>query len=62
MQALLDTQQAADLLNMSKSWMETLRSEGRGPHVVRLGHKAMYRLTDLEKFIEDNLEQKSMTK
>ena len=62
MQALLDTQQAADLLNMSKSWMETLRSEGRGPHVVRLGHKAMYRLTDLEMVIEDNLEQKSMTK
>lgn len=60
--ALLDTQQAADYLNMSKSWMETARSQGRGPHVVRLGHKALYRVEDLDAFIEGNLEPKTMKK
>lgn len=60
--ALLDSQQAADYLGMSKSWMETARSKGHGPHVVRLGHKALYRPEDLDKFISDNLETKSMTK
>lgn len=47
---------------MSKSWMETARSQGRGPHVVRLGHKALYRVEDLDAFIEGNLEPKTMKK
>lgn len=60
--ALLDSQAAADYLGMSKSWMETARSKGKGPHVVRLGHKALYRQQDLDQFIADNLEPKSMQK
>ena len=56
---LLSTAQAADFLQMNKSWLEHARLDGNGPHVTRIGRIVRYRMADLELFVEANRETKS---
>jgi predicted DNA-binding transcriptional regulator AlpA len=53
---LLNTEQAAEYLGHSKSWLDHARAKGEGPQAVRLGKKVMYRPCDLDQYITDNLE------
>jgi len=53
---LLNTREAAEKLGMSQSWLEHKRAAGQGPQFVRLGGRCMYRLDDLDRYIEENLE------
>lgn len=53
---LLTTEEAAKALNLSKTWLEQLRSAGRGgPKFVRLGRAVRYRPEDLTAWLEANL-------
>ena len=54
---LLNTREAAERLGMSQSWLEHQRAAKKGPPVVRLGGRCMYRPEDIERFIEANLTQ-----
>lgn len=60
--ALISARAAAEYLNLSRSWLDHARVEGRGPHYVRIGNRVMYRVTDLDAFIEKNLVSQSMAK
>jgi excisionase family DNA binding protein len=49
---LLDTKEAAAVLNVPESWMGQAARENKIA-TVRVGHYVRFRLVDLEKFIED---------
>lgn len=52
-QKLLTTEQAASLLGLKPSTLETWRSRGGGPPFVRIGKRAArYSLEDLDAYIE----------
>lgn len=52
-QRLLTTEQAASLLGLKPSTLETWRSRGGGPPFVRVGKRAArYRVEDLHAYIE----------
>lgn len=41
----------------SKTLLERMAFEGRGPDFVTIGRKCWYRLADIEKFVEDEWEK-----
>ncbi|HEL4163321.1 MULTISPECIES: helix-turn-helix transcriptional regulator [Stenotrophomonas] len=43
--------EAAAYLGISKSTLEKMRANGRGPRYVRLGRQCFYRRTDLDAYI-----------
>lgn len=43
---------AAEYLGVSVSTLNSWRSMGKGPRYVRLARKVVYRLADLEQFVE----------
>ena len=49
---LLDTKQAAVVLNVPESWLAQAARENKIA-TVHVGHYVRFRMTDLEKFIED---------
>lgn len=52
-QKLLTTEQAASLLSVKPSTLETWRSRGGGPAFVRIGKRATrYRMEDLHEYVE----------
>jgi hypothetical protein len=52
---LFKTEEAAEKLRKKKSCLEAWRSRGGGPDFIKMGHSVLYRDTDLEKFIEQNV-------
>ena len=52
---LLQTSEAAKILNVSKATLETWRSRGGGPVFVKYSRAVRYRKEDLDKFIVDHL-------
>lgn len=60
-QPLLDTQEAADYLNVKKSTLENYRSKNIGPRYCTIGKLRKYRLKDLDEYIEDNIINSSQT-
>lgn len=48
---LLTTRQAAELLNISPSWLEHARLRREGPDSVKVGGKVLYRPTALEAWL-----------
>lgn len=48
---LLNTDQAAEILRVSRRTLEGWRSRGQGPAVVKLGSLCYYRMEDLEAFV-----------
>ena len=51
---LLRTPQAADLLGVSESKLEHMRSCGRGPAFIRIGRQVRYRIADIHAFLDAN--------
>ena len=49
---LLTTKQAADLLNISPSWLEHARLRRAGPKHVKIGGKVLYRVNALHEWVE----------
>lgn len=43
---------AAKYLGLSKSTLEKMRIEGRGPRYLKLGGRCFYRRTDLDAYLE----------
>ena len=52
--ALLRTPQAANLLGVSISTLEHMRSYGIGPDYIRVGRQVRYSLDDIMVFLEAN--------
>jgi predicted DNA-binding transcriptional regulator AlpA len=50
--SLLDAQKAADWTGLSTSTLAKLRLSGDGPTYAKLGRRVVYRLHDLEMWIE----------
>ena len=50
--SLLDAQKAADWTGLSTSTLAKLRLSGDGPTYAKLGRRVVYRLHDLETWIE----------
>jgi excisionase family DNA binding protein len=48
----LDTREAAEYLNVSKSWLEHRRCDGTGPRYQKLGALVRYRPEDLDAYSE----------
>lgn len=53
MNALLDVNDAAKYLNLSKSTLAKMRLSGKSPKYIKLGRKVAYRATDLDTWIEE---------
>ena len=50
--SLLDAQNAADWTGLSTSTLAKLRLTGNGPTYAKLGRRVVYRIDDLEEWIE----------
>ncbi|MEI2263422.1 helix-turn-helix domain-containing protein [Stenotrophomonas indicatrix] len=48
----LDAAAAADWLGLSKSTLDKMRCEGRGPRYLRVGKRCFYRPADLDAYLE----------
>jgi len=48
----LDTPAAAIFSKLSPSWLEVLRVRGGGPPYRKIGRRVLYRLNELEAWIE----------
>ena len=55
MHPLLNTQQAADSLGLSRRTLERWRLEGNGPVFVKLGRRCLYKQSDLVAWVQSNL-------
>lgn len=53
-QPLLDTRQAATMLNVAESTLEKKRLDGSGPAFCKLGKRVLYSPAALQKYIEEN--------
>lgn len=53
MTALLDVNDTAKYLNISKSTLAKMRLSGKSPKYVKLGRKVAYRASDLDIWIEE---------
>lgn len=50
--ARLDSTQAAQWLGLSKSTLEKMRCDGRGPRYLKVGKRCFYRPADLAAYLE----------
>lgn len=57
--ALLNTLEAAKVLRLGTATLWRWRKQGRGPAVVRMGHKIYYRPADLERWVEEQTQPPS---
>lgn len=48
----LNSAQAAKHLGLSKSTLDKMRMEGRGPRYLRVGSRCFYRPADLDAYLE----------
>ena len=53
----LKRQEAAEYLNIKKSTLEAWAVKGGGPAFVKFSRAVRYRISDLEKFIEERTRQ-----
>lgn len=42
------------MLGMSKSWLSSLRTNGKGPKFTKLGASVRYATEEIDKFVEEN--------
>jgi excisionase family DNA binding protein len=54
--SLLTPEEVADRLKISIRTLQTWRSRGKGPRIVRYGNLVRYRDADLREWIEQHLE------
>ena len=53
----VDTTEAAQVLGLSKTWLEQLRSKNLGPKWLKVGKRALYRPADLEAWLAEHIQQ-----
>ena len=51
----LNTTQASRYIGVSESLLRKFRQEGSGPKYCKIGSKVVYRIQDLEEFLEKSL-------
>ena len=51
---LLTADQAGVYLHLHRRTLANMRSQGRGPRYVRSGARALYRLSDLDAFLDEH--------
>lgn len=59
---MLRTEQAAKVLDVTKSTLESWRCRGGGPQFIRYGRAIRYREVDLERFILERLQSNTSQK
>lgn len=52
---LLSVDEAAAYLRLSKATLSRMRKENNGPQYVKLGHRVLYRKSELDAFIDSNV-------
>jgi len=52
---LYDETKIAELLHVSKRWLQTARQTGQGPSFVKVGRLVRYRPQDLEEWITNQI-------
>ena len=50
----LTRRQVGEIFGISPKWLANLNSQGKGPRYLKLGKKVLYRVQDVEKWIEEN--------
>lgn len=50
----LDTKEAAMYLSVSYDFLKKARVSGKGPIFSKLGKKVVYKITDLESYLNEN--------
>lgn len=53
-QLLLDYEQAASALSLSRAALRVLVYKGRGPVVTKIGRRTLFAVSDLEAFVEQH--------
>lgn len=53
---MLTSAEAAAVLRIPLNTLYQLRSKGKAPQAVRIGRHVHYRLSDLEAYVEENLD------
>ncbi len=53
-QTLLDEDQAAAMLNVSKRTLRRFRQKGKGPRFNKIGGKVRYRRSSIEEWLRNN--------
>jgi hypothetical protein len=48
----VSTKTASRVFQLSKRYLESLRSEGSGPPFVKVGKRVLYKVTDFETWLE----------
>lgn len=51
-ESLLDSRQAAKIIDKSVSWLNKERSSGRGPRFIQIGRSVRYRRADLDAYLD----------
>ena len=54
MDKLQTVAEVADFLGCSESWLNKARWKGGGPHYVKMGRKVMYRIDDVQAWLEEH--------
>ena len=52
---VVDTMGAAEYLGLHARTLDNWRSQGRGPRYIRVGRRIIYRVADLEEFLESRI-------
>ena len=52
---VLDSPRAAEYLSVTEQYLRRLRHEGKGPRYAKLGRRAVYRVEDLEAYVNARL-------
>lgn len=50
----VDEQELSRLTTLSRTTLATMRRKGGGPKFAKLGHRIVYRLADVERWIEEH--------
>ena len=55
MNTLINTVEAAAYMSVSQDFLKRARVTGKGPVFVKIGRKVLYRLKDIDAFIEKHI-------
>lgn len=60
--AMMNTPTTAERVGVKKNTLELWRMQGRGPKFVKVGRRVMYRVSDVEAFLDANTCQSTSDK
>jgi predicted DNA-binding transcriptional regulator AlpA len=55
----IDEQELARRTTLSRTTLQTMRRKGGGPPFAKLGHRIVYRLADVERWISDRTQTRA---